>query len=133
MGNRARAVGQKVGGATGGGTAVPLSVRELDPNATQCRLGQGLPPCQVTSWSIQLFGRNIPTLQDRQTDNGPIALGQTVLQMVAQKQQECKQRNVPCWSLLTVKIFPASSSFVCMALTAVELSSLQSNSYHPDT
>jgi len=38
--------------------------------------GQGLPPCQVSSWSIQLFGHNTPTLQRDRTDrqhNGPIA------------------------------------------------------------
>jgi len=32
--------------------------RELDLHLTQCRLSRGLPPCQVTSWSIQLFGHN---------------------------------------------------------------------------
>ena len=39
--------------------------------------GRGLPACQVSSWSVQPFGHNTPTLQtDRQTgqtDNGPIA------------------------------------------------------------
>ena len=29
---------------------------ELGPHLTQCRLGRGLPPCQVPSLSIQLFG-----------------------------------------------------------------------------
>jgi len=50
---------------------------ELGPQLAQCHLGQGLPPYQVVSWSIQPFGHNIPTLQDRQTDrqtdNDPIA------------------------------------------------------------
>jgi len=45
-----------------------LSVGELGPHLAQCHLGQGLPPYQVVSWSIQPFGHNIPTLQDRQTD-----------------------------------------------------------------
>jgi len=31
-----------------GGTAVPLSVEELGHHLTQCRLGRGLPPYQVT-------------------------------------------------------------------------------------
>ena len=44
----------------------------------QCRLGRGLPPCQVSSWSIQPFDHNAPITdrQDRQTDNGPIARGE---------------------------------------------------------
>ena len=31
---------------------------KLGPHLTQCRLGRGLPPCQVPSWSIQPFGHN---------------------------------------------------------------------------
>jgi len=30
------------------GAVVPLSVGELGPNVTQCGLGQGLPPYQVS-------------------------------------------------------------------------------------
>ena len=37
--------------------AVPL-LGELGPHLTQCGLGQGLHPYQVTSWSIQPFGHN---------------------------------------------------------------------------
>jgi len=37
---------------------VPLSVGELDPYLTQCRLGVDLLPYQVVSWSIQPFGHN---------------------------------------------------------------------------
>ena len=37
MGDHATAVGRKVG------VAMPLSVGELNPHLTQCRLGQGLP------------------------------------------------------------------------------------------
>jgi len=48
-------------------------VRELGPNLTQCGWGRGLPPCKVSSWSIQVFGNNTPTSQ---TDNGPIAPGE---------------------------------------------------------
>jgi len=29
---------------------------EMGPHLTQCRLSWGLPPCQVASWSNQLFG-----------------------------------------------------------------------------
>jgi len=31
---------------------------ELGPHLAQCGLGQGLPPYQLASWSIQLFGHN---------------------------------------------------------------------------
>ena len=31
---------------------------EPTPRLAQCGLGVGLPPCQVPSWSIQLFGQN---------------------------------------------------------------------------
>jgi len=41
---------------------------ELGPHLTQCGLGRGLPPCQVSSWSIQPFGHNTPTPQTGQTD-----------------------------------------------------------------
>ena len=46
------------------------------PSITQCGRGRGLPPCQVSSWSIWLFGHNTPTLQTDRTDrwdNGPLA------------------------------------------------------------
>ena len=36
----------------------PFWGRELGPHLTQCRLGQGLPPYQMASWSIQPFGLN---------------------------------------------------------------------------
>jgi len=52
---------------------------QLGPHLTQSRMGRGLPPCQVSSWSIQPFGHNTPKLQtdrrtDRtgQTDKGPM-------------------------------------------------------------
>jgi len=32
-------------------------------SCVQCRLGRGLTPYQVASWSIQPFGHNTPTLQ----------------------------------------------------------------------
>jgi len=32
------------------------------PSNTMCH-GRGLPPCKVSSWSIQPFGHNTPTLQ----------------------------------------------------------------------
>jgi len=51
------------------GAAVPLSVGELGPHLTQCRLDRGLPPYQVESSSIQPFGHNTPILY---TD-GPVA------------------------------------------------------------
>jgi len=35
-----------------------LKIGELGPHLTQCRLGWGLPPYQVASWSIQPFRHN---------------------------------------------------------------------------
>ena len=58
------------------GAVEPLSVvGVLGPHLTQCRLGQSLPPCQVASWFIQLFGHNTPTLKIDRTYmvNGPVA------------------------------------------------------------
>ena len=55
-------------GTKSGGPAVSLSVGELGPHLTQCRLGRGLPPYQVASWSIQPFGHNTPTLQTVRTE-----------------------------------------------------------------
>jgi len=40
---------------------------ELGPHLTHCGQGRGLPPCQVSSWYIQPFGHNIPTLQTDRT------------------------------------------------------------------
>jgi len=61
----------------------PFPWRELSPHLTQCRQGRGLPPYQVTSWCIQPFGHNIPTLQtdrtDRQDRHGPMAQGEPLL------------------------------------------------------
>jgi len=41
----------------------PFRGGELGPHLTQCCLGWGLPPCQVSSWSIQPLGHNTPMLQ----------------------------------------------------------------------
>ena len=50
-------MGRKLGGCAPFGG-------ELGPHLTQCRLGQGLPPYQVGSWSIQPFGdiRHVPKI-----------------------------------------------------------------------
>jgi len=48
-----------------GGDCAPLGEGELGPHLTQC--GQGLPACQVSSWSIHPFGHNARTLQTGQT------------------------------------------------------------------
>jgi len=40
------------------GLCLLFRMGELSPNLTQCRLGRGLPPYQVASWSIQPFGHN---------------------------------------------------------------------------
>ena len=56
------------------------------PHLRQCGLGRDLPPSQVSSRSIQLFGHNTPALQtDRQTGQQSDSIGRTVLQTVAQK------------------------------------------------
>jgi len=52
-----------------GGCCAPIRGEELCPYLPECRLGRGLPPHQVASWSTQPFGHNTPTSQtDRQTD-----------------------------------------------------------------
>jgi len=56
-----------------GGSAPFFVEGELGPHLTQCGQGRGLSACQVSSWSIQPFGHNTPTLQIGQTDSGPIA------------------------------------------------------------
>jgi len=38
--------------------AVPIFKRNWIPHLTQCRLGRGLPPYLVASWSIQPFSHN---------------------------------------------------------------------------
>jgi len=56
------------------GGCAPLGEGEVGPHLTQCGQGQGLPACQVSSWSVQPFSHNsdsTPTSQtnrqDRQT------------------------------------------------------------------
>jgi len=36
----------------------PFCGKELGPHLVQCRLGRGIPPYQVASWSIQPFGHS---------------------------------------------------------------------------
>jgi len=76
--------GPKIGGA------VPFGEGELGPRLAQYCWGQGLPPCQFSSWSIQPFGYNTPTSQtdrqwDRQTGQRTDSIGRTILQTVTQK------------------------------------------------
>jgi len=106
---------------------IPPQLFIVSPHLTQCGQGRGLPPCQVSSWPIQLFGHNTPTLQtdridrtDRQTDRQRSrGIGRTVLQTVTQKSRMVvaailknrknaisRQRNVAQWrrsTLLTVR------------------------------
>jgi len=67
-----------------GGGACPFWA-ELDPHLTQCGLRWGLPPRQVSFWSIQPIGHNTPTLQTGQTGQRSDSIGRTVLQTVIQK------------------------------------------------
>ena len=69
MGDRLATIdmGRKMG-------AVPLLGGGARSPSNTLWWGRGLPPCQVSSGSIQPFGHNTPTSKtDRQTDNGPIA------------------------------------------------------------
>ena len=88
MGNRLTIINMdwKVGGCCApfrGGAGTPSNTMWLGP-------GRGLPAYQVASWSIPPFGRNTPTLQDRQTDRQTHkqwsnSTGRTVLQTVSRK------------------------------------------------
>jgi len=40
------------------GAPCPFGEGKLGPHLTQCRLGWGLPSCQLASWSIQPFAHN---------------------------------------------------------------------------
>jgi len=53
-----RPFGHNRHGPKSGGASVPLSVGVAGSHLTQCGMGQGLPPYQVASWSIQPFGHN---------------------------------------------------------------------------
>jgi len=80
------------------GLCPALGEGELGPHLKQCGQGQGLPACQVSSWSIQLFGHNTPTLQtDRtgQTGRRSDSIGRTVLQTVAQNHRLMASKTEP--------------------------------------
>jgi len=49
---------QQTWAKSGGGLLCPFLGQKLGPYLPQCSLGRGLPPHQVTSWSIQPFGHN---------------------------------------------------------------------------
>jgi len=49
------------------GLRSPLGMGELGPHLTQCGRGWGLPAWQVSSWHIQPFGHNKPTLETDRT------------------------------------------------------------------
>ena len=69
-GNRLATInmGRNRHGQKSGGCCAPFRGGSWICHLTQCRLGRGLPPYQVVSWSIQPFGHNTPMLQtDRQT------------------------------------------------------------------
>jgi len=48
------------------GGCAPLEEGDLGPHLTQCVQSRGLPACQVSSWSVQPFAHNTPTLQTGQ-------------------------------------------------------------------
>jgi len=58
---------QQIWAENGRRGCAPFGVGELGPHLTQCVRGQGLPACQVSSWSIQPFGHSAPTLQTDRT------------------------------------------------------------------
>ena len=78
------------------GGCSPLGEEDLCSHQTECGQGRGLPACQVSSWSVQPFGHNTPTLQTCQTDRTGLqpdrqrsdSIGRTVLQTVAQKRMQ---------------------------------------------
>jgi len=66
-------------GPKSGGLLCPFPWGELGSNLTQCRLGRGLSPYQVASWSVQAYGHNTPTLQtDRQTGQRSHSTGRPI-------------------------------------------------------
>jgi len=78
----------RYGPKIGARRSAPLGEGDLDPHLTQCGHGQALPACQVSSWSMQLFGHSTPTAQtgqDRQERQWSDSTQQTVLQTVVQK------------------------------------------------
>jgi len=86
MGDRLATIdmGQEVGGS-----AVPLSVRGAGSPSNTMWLGQGLPPYQVVSWSIQPFGHNTPTSKTDRTDNGPISQSEQLYKRSTKNQCHC--------------------------------------------
>ena len=76
-------MGQKLG------RLCPFGRGELGPHLTQCGHGQGLTACKVSSLPMQPFDHSTPTSQAGQTDRRDRqrsdSIGQTVLQLVAQK------------------------------------------------
>ena len=62
---------QKLGGCA------PFGEGEMGSHLTPCGQGQGLPACQVSSWSIQPFGDSTPMLQPDKTDRQTDRTGQT--------------------------------------------------------
>jgi len=74
--------------------AVPL-LGELGPHLTQCGRGRGLPPCQVSSSSVQPYGHNTPTLQTAQdrTDRTTVANRFTIGRPIFRK----RRRNHSCY------------------------------------
>ena len=57
--------------------AAPLLGWVAGSHLTQCGRDRGLPPCQVSSWSIQPFGHNTPTSQTDRTDRTDRTVRQT--------------------------------------------------------
>jgi len=55
------AIWPKLSWAKNLGAPPPFEETQLGPHLQQCGQGQGLPACQVSSWSIQPFGRSRPT------------------------------------------------------------------------
>ena len=119
-------MGRKVAGA------VTVLEGAGSPSITQCRLGRGLPPYQVASWSIQPFCHNTPTLQDRQAHRDTHrhtqkqlsdSIGLTVLQTVAQKVYGLRQtlRDATVTRKCTRRGLPNFWSTVCYR-TVVSLS-----------
>jgi len=85
---------------------------------TQCRLGTGLSPYQVASWSIQPFGHNTPTSQtgqDRQRSD--IAQGEPFYKRSPKNGTKSLFRGTP----LSLDVMSALTEKTCRTRTYQEM------------
>ena len=84
---------------------VPLWRRGSWSHLTQCGQGRGLPACQVSSWFIQPFGHDTPTLQTGQTDRQRSdSIGLSVLETVTQQSSVFRTVSNEYWQVICVSL-----------------------------